>query len=321
MTRTPVRLTARSRQATSRVASTSRTRWNWGAVVQLWVMRSTMTRQMVPTRGAPAGAAAATRAGAGGGAAGRAAAVRTSAVRTAPPGPEPRSALTSTPRSAASRRAFGDAGREARGRPVARLPGVPPLDEGEDVRLLDAPSARRHLGDVDAVLLGDLPRQGGYLRRRGGGAGAATRGSRSGPRADRSRWRGGLDGTGLVGSEDERDRLADGDDVARLRGHLAQDAGSRRLDLDGRLVGLDLEERVALPDRIAGRPEPLQDLAGVLRQLEGRHDDAGRHQAPLQRASAASKTVFSVGTVRSSSTGENGTGTSIAPMRLTGASR
>ena len=50
--------------------------------------------------------------------------------------------------------------REARGRPVAGLPGVSPLHEGEDVRLLDAPSARRHLGDVDAVLLGDLPRQG-----------------------------------------------------------------------------------------------------------------------------------------------------------------
>ena len=41
----------------------------------------------------------------------------------------------------------------------------------------------------------------------------------------------------------------------------------------------------------------------------------------LQSARAASKTVFSVGTVRSSSTGENGIGTSIAPMRLTGASR
>ena len=40
-----------------------------------------------------------------------------------------------------------------------------------------------------------------------------------------------------------------------------------------------------------------------------------------QSALAASKTDFSDGTVRSSSTGENGTGTSMAPMRLTGASR
>src|SRR2546428_9246318 len=36
-------------------------------------------------------------------------AATTSPARTAPPGPEPRSALTSSPRSAASRRAFGDA--------------------------------------------------------------------------------------------------------------------------------------------------------------------------------------------------------------------
>ena len=276
---------------------------------------------MVPTRGVPAGAAAATRAGAGGGAAvprrggedvGRQdGASGSGAAQRA----HVQAALGGQPARLRGRRG------EARGRPVARLPGAPPLHEGEDVRLLDAPSARRHLGDVDAVLLGDLPRQGGYLRRRGGGDRRHHRGSRSGPRADRSRWRGGLDGSGLVGPEDEGDRLADGDDVACLRGHLAQDAGSRRLDLDGGLVGLDLEERVALPDRVAGRPEPLQDLAGVLRQLERRHDDAGRHQAPLQSARAASNTLFSVGTVRSSRTGENGTGTSMAPMRLTGASR
>jgi len=36
---------------------------------------------------------------------------------------------------------------------------------------------------------------------------------------------------------------------------------------------------------------------------------------------AAAATLSGDGTVRSSSTGENGTGTSIAPMRLTGASR
>ncbi len=46
-----------------------------------------------------------------------------------------------------------------------------------------------------------------------------------------------------------------------------------------------------------------------------------RARAFPQSAFAASKTVFSDGTVRSSSTGENNTGTSIAPMRLTGASR
>src|SRR5947208_4101568 len=56
-------------------------------------MRSAMIRQTVPTPGASA----------------RAAATATSAASTAPPGPEPRSARTSKPRSCASRRAFGDA--------------------------------------------------------------------------------------------------------------------------------------------------------------------------------------------------------------------
>src|SRR5258705_62453 len=65
-------------------------------------MRSAMIRQTVPTAGA------ATRGAAGAVVAGRPA-VGTSATRTAPPGPEPGTMLISTPRSAASRRAFGDA--------------------------------------------------------------------------------------------------------------------------------------------------------------------------------------------------------------------
>src|SRR5258705_10827532 len=51
----------------------------------------------------------------GGAAAG---ATGTSTVSTAPPGPDPRSAASSTPRSAASRRAFGDAA-------TSRPPGAP----------------------------------------------------------------------------------------------------------------------------------------------------------------------------------------------------
>src|SRR5947199_4553381 len=60
-------------------------------------MRSAMMRQTVPTPGASARAAA------------LGVAAKTSATRMAPPGPEPRSAWMSTPRSVASRRAFGDA--------------------------------------------------------------------------------------------------------------------------------------------------------------------------------------------------------------------
>src|SRR3989442_15842897 len=81
-------------------------------------MRSAMIRQTVPTAGA------ATRGAAGAVVAGRAA-VGTSATRTAPPGPEPGTMLISTPRSAASRRAFGDA---AASRAATPLPaGAPRL--------------------------------------------------------------------------------------------------------------------------------------------------------------------------------------------------
>src|SRR6266581_6397627 len=61
-------------------------------------MRSAMMRQTVPTPGAASARAAALGV-----------AAKTSATRMAPPGPEPRSAWMSTPRSVASRRAFGDA--------------------------------------------------------------------------------------------------------------------------------------------------------------------------------------------------------------------
>ena len=64
------------------------------------------------------------------------------------------------------------------------------------------------------------------------------------------------------------------------------------------------------------------------RQVDKASDDAAREvmdaalaYAFRQSVFAASKTLCSVGTVRSSSTGENGTGTSMAPMRRTGASR
>ena len=221
-------------------------------------MRSTMTRQMVPTRGAPAGAAAATRAGAGGGAAGRAAAARTSAVEDGAAGSG--AAQRARRPSRARRPAGAPSGTPAARRGAGPLPGGPASrrsDEGEDVRLLDravrSPSpgrgrrraARRPSGP------GATPSAAAA-----GGDRRHHRGGRRGPRADRSRWRGGLDGSGLVGAEDERDRLADGDHVACLRGHVAQDAGGRRLDLDGGLVGLDLDERLALPDRVAGRLEP-----------------------------------------------------------------
>ncbi len=79
-----------------------------------------------------------------------------------------------------------------------------------------------------------------------------------------------------------------------------------------RWVGID----AAGPDLAmhVERYEHLGDVRCFVRDFADTHLFA-------QSALATSNTLLSVGTVRSSSTGENGTGTSIAPMRLTGASR
>ena len=167
------------------------------------------------------------------------------------------------------------------------------------------------------MLPGDLAGEGRRLDGRGRRRDSS---GFAGPRGRRDRGRP-SDRTCFVGGEDERDRLSDRDHVAISRGHVAKKSGGRRLDLGGDLVGLDLYERLTLRHRVAWGLEPVQDLAALLRQLQRRHDDARGHQAFRQSAFAASKTMLEDGTVRSSSTGENGTGTSMAPMRLTGASR
>ena len=98
--------------------------------------------------------------------------------RPAPRRPAPSRAARAgrSPRSAASRRALGDAATSAP--PAAPLPAAAPslaLDVGEHVGLLDLPLAVLTCGEVDAVLLGDLAGEGRGLRRarRGGAAGAA----------------------------------------------------------------------------------------------------------------------------------------------------
>jgi len=63
-----------------------------------------------------------------------------------------------------------------------------------------------------------------------------------------------------------------------LCGHVSQHAGRRRLDLDRHLVGLDLDDRLALLHGIARTLEPVDDLAGLLGQFERWHDDVRRHQ-------------------------------------------
>ena len=188
-------------------------------------------------------------------------------------------------------------GRFPRGRAIAGGRRAAAVNMRENVGLLDLAAGRHHLGEVDAVLLGQLARQRRGLhhaRRR---------------RVPFSR------------SRDERDGLTHGHHVPFPCGHAAQDAAGGGLDLHRDLVGLDLHDGLAFSHRVAGRLEPANDLAGLLRQLQGRHDDRGRHQVFPQSALAAANTVCSDGTVRSSSTGEKGTGTSMAPRRFTGASR
>jgi hypothetical protein len=190
---------------------------------------------------------------------------------------------------------------QSRGRAVAAAAGLARVDVGQHVRLLDPAARRRHAREIDAVLLGEPAREGRGL--------------------DGHDGRVGLGGPRLARAIDQRDGRADPDHVARARAHRAQHARGRRLELHRHLVRLDLDDRLALAHGVAGRLQPAQDLAGLLRELQRRHDDGGRHHAFRQSARAASNTDCSLGTVRSSSTGENGTGTSIAPIRLTGASR
>ena len=60
---------------------------------------------------------------------------------------------------------------------------------------------------------------------------------------------------------DHRDHGADRRDLARRHADLREHAGGGRRHLHRHLVGLDLEQVVARLDRVAGRLEPLRDLA------------------------------------------------------------
>ena len=169
------------------------------------------------------------------------------------PGPH-RPALThgpprrSTPRSAASRRAFGDAaamrgavdrgavglrtlldsrrGRARQPFPPARWPvRRPPRCPRRAVRRV-----RRASGDAFHPASGT-----------DGVAARSPCAAPSRPWDPRGRSR-------LPHREDQRDRLPHRHDVARLRAHLPQHARGRGLDLHGHLVGLDLDDRLALGD-------------------------------------------------------------------------
>ena len=92
--------------------------------------------------------------------------------------------------------------------------------------------------------------------------------SRSGQRRD-------LDD--LPGREHDRDDRADGHLGALRDADGGERSAGGRLDLDRHLVGLDLEQRLALCHRLAVLLEPAQDLAGLLGHAERRHDHVSRH--------------------------------------------
>src|SRR5206468_11031659 len=68
--------------------------------------------------------------------------------------------------------------------------------------------------------------------------------------------------------------------VSRFRADAGEDAVYRRLHFDDGLVGFDLEQHLALADRLAFLFQPRDELPAVLRHLERRHQHADRHPLP-----------------------------------------
>ena len=102
-----------------------------------------------------------------------------------------------------------------------------------------------------------------------------------------------------------------------LRGDDPQDAGARRLDLDRRLVGLDLDDELTRGDRLAVLHEPAAHLRLLHREGELRHEDGGH----ATRRSTATTTSSADGYTASMPLGVQGIGTSVQATRSTGASR
>jgi hypothetical protein len=74
--------------------------------------------------------------------------------------------------------------------------------------------------------------------------------------------------------------LTNGHFITRLGDDLGQNAGGRRFDLDGGLVGFDLHERLALGNRLTFGFEPFEERARLLCHAERGHDDIGRQINP-----------------------------------------
>src|SRR5208283_3662481 len=103
---------------------------------------------------------------------------------------------------------------------------------------------------------------------------------------------------------------------------LTELAGGRRGDLDGDLVGLELEQRLVLADRISGSFAPTQNRGlGPLLVHGGNHiGNAARIHTALSALMPAA-ILSTLGSTASSSTGLCGLGMSGMARRSTGASR
>ncbi len=86
---------------------------------------------------------------------------------------------------------------------------------------------------------------------------------------------------------DHHEQRADRDDVAFRDEDPADDPGGRGRDLDRRLVGLDLDQRVVLGDLLPHRDEPARDLALGEALAQIGKPELVRHQNAISRRTAS----------------------------------
>jgi hypothetical protein len=73
--------------------------------------------------------------------------------------------------------------------------------------------------------------------------------------------------------------VADVHHISRFGGDTGEYAVGGRFHFEDRFVGFHFEQHLALADRLALLLQPRNELAGFLRHLERRHDNADRHRA------------------------------------------
>src|SRR6218665_2313048 len=209
-----------------------------------------------------------------------------------PPGPLPLSLSKSTPRSRARLRASGVARKDAPSDRNGSCAAVPTMGSGGDI-------AVAWPGSGTAAVAG-VP--GGWG---GGGGGGGALDPRSAGRPD--------PGDPLTHRHRHTDRAIDAVD------HAAR----RSLHLHRRLVGLDVEQHLALAHMIAVLHVPAGDFALGHIHVDTGQDDFGGHAQALPRTVCCTAATMSGtwGTAARSRSGLYGNGQSAPPRRKMGASR